>query len=294
MVSTSLKKYIVLAFAFLFITSQALAVENFRVPVPHLKVYSQPSTLSAVITTLSSGQIVQAGSNPAGGFKKVMVVDSAGKKKIGYVALSDLPSVSNSRSKPKSYSSRGGSAGGLRGHWSFGLVGGAAYDMEAGRTITDSTNYQTTTNPITGIAPQFGAFLLIPWGQHVLLNAYVYYKSSSLAGTYSNAFGVSNSFTLTQSFISAGTVLEWYLGKIPWWIGPAIQLDYGTTASFVVNGTALPLSTNQFVGLFAATGYDIGISDSIYITPQIQFGGDVNASPIILEGSFLLDLAYRF
>src|SRR5271170_7694452 len=119
MVSTSLKKYVVLAFAFLFLTQAALAVENFRVPVPHLRVYSQPSTLSAVIATLNGGQVVQAGSNPAGGFKKVLVVDSTGKKKIGYVALADLPGgsrIAPSKSK-SSYSRRSSPGDGLRGHW---------------------------------------------------------------------------------------------------------------------------------------------------------------------------------
>lgn len=296
MISTSLKKYVVFTFAFLFLTSTALAVENFRVPVPHLRVYSQPSTLSAVITTLNGGQVVQAGSNPAGGFKKVLVVDSTGKKKIGYIALSDLPGgskIAPSKSKT-SYSHRSAPGDGLRGHWGLGLVGGIAYDMEAGRIITDSTGYQTTTQSLSGIAPQFGAFILIPWGQNVLLNGYLYYKSSSLAGTYTNSIGLSQSFTLTQSYISSGLTLQWYLGKIPWWIGPTIQLDYGTTASFIVGGVTLPLSTNQFVGLFASTGYDIGLSDSIFMTPVLQFGADVNASPIIIEGNFIVDFAYRF
>jgi len=296
MISTSLKKYVVLALAFLFLTSIASAVENFRVPVPHLRVYSQPSTLSAVIANLNGGQVVQAGSNPAGGFKKVLIVDSTGKKKIGYVALADLPGgsmITPSRSKPSS-SRRSSSGDGLRGHWSFGLVGGVAYDTEAGRTITDSTGFQTTTASLSGIAPQFGAFVLIPWGQNVLLNGYLYYKSSSLAGTYTNSFGTSTAFTLTQSYVSAGLNLEWYLGKIPWWIGPTIQLDYGTTAAFAVGGATLPLSTNQFVGLFASTGYDIDLSDSIFMTPIIQIGGDLNASPIIIEGNFLVDFAYRF
>jgi len=123
MISTSLKKATFLVF--LLISCSALAVENFKVPVSNLRVYSQASTLSAVITTLNAGEVVQAGSNPAGGFKKVLVVDGTGKKRIGFIALADIgnPSTPSSSAKPVS-SSRSKSGTGLRGHVSFGLVRG--------------------------------------------------------------------------------------------------------------------------------------------------------------------------
>jgi len=303
MVSTSLRKYVSVALGVLFFTTTVFAVENFKVPVSNLRVYSQPSTLSAVITTLNMGQTVQAGSNPAGGFKKVLVVDRTGKKKIGFVALADLPGGGGGArgvmAKPAPTSrrtTRSGGGGGLPGRWAFGLVGGLAYDMEGGRNITDTNNALVTSNALTGTAPQFGGFLYVPWGLNKALNFYAYYKSSTLTGTYpsSQLPGQTPAISITQSFLSLGGLLELYVGRSSWWFGPAVQLDYGLSASATLNGTAYTLSTNQFVGLFAATGYDIGFTDTIYMTPQIQFGVDVNASPMIIEGNFLLNFAYRY
>lgn len=71
-------------------SAPALAIETIVITVSEVPVYTSPSITSPVITVLKRGQQVPAGINPAGGFKKVLVLDATKKKIIGYVALADL------------------------------------------------------------------------------------------------------------------------------------------------------------------------------------------------------------
>jgi hypothetical protein len=290
---TSLIKFSLTFLSLIIFASVALAVESFTVPIPKLRVYSQPSTLSQVIATLSQGQTVQAGSNPGGGFKKVLVTDNTGKKRIGYVSLSEISGRgrSGTSSRRRSY---GGSGEGLHNHYAIGITGGIAYDMGA-RVITDSTNTSYTTSSMTGVSPEFGAFLLWPFSPKFNVDIYLDYKPTAVTGTYTpTGFPTSLAVAFNQSFVSVGGLGHLYLhDNGSWWFGPGVQLDWGLSATATINSIGYTLSTNQYVLLYGATGYDIQLTDSMYITPLISFGADVNASPIIMEGNFIVNLSFK-
>jgi hypothetical protein len=292
MTLTSLKKLLVLLF--IFSTTAALAVESFRVPVPRLRVFAQPSTLSQVLTILTQGQVVQAGSNPGGGFKKVLVTDSTGKKRVGYVALADIPAGARAATNTSRSRSRSGGGGGLHNHSAMGLVAGLAYDTGT-RSISDSTGTTYTTSTMSGTAPQFGGFYQFSLSQRFSINGELMYKSSSVSGTFVNSLLVTNPVTITQSFITGSILGQFYPSATGnFWIGPGLQLDFGLSAAANINSTNFSLSSNQFIQVYAATGYDFGITRSIYLTPVIAFGAQVNASPIILEANFLARLGFKF
>lgn len=296
------KTFIVLV-CILGFAGPSFAIEKLEIVNDQVRVFTSPSMSSPVITILKKGQVVPAGVNPGGGFKKVLVQDATGKKIIGYVALVDLtaqifsPPDKKKGKKPKGFH---GSGLGLKRHYAIGVNLGFNYQYQPSKTVTDSIGDSAAVTGLSGTNLIFGLLFDIPFSQTFSLEVDAGYKPSSLTGTGTNA-GASQPSTIVaqQTFYTLGVIGKFYAAEnSDWWYGPGVDYEAGSSGSLHVGANPTYTYTsgdlNNYIMLFAATGYDFSSSKNFYITPSFRLGAIVNGAPLIFEVDMLISGSYRF
>jgi len=292
------------------ITSHANATEKLTIVVDQVRVFTSPSMSSPVITILKKGQVVPAGVNPGGGFKKVLVQDATGKKIIGYVALVDLtPPIfgngakdDNSKKKGKKGKATKGNNLGLRRHYALGVNIGFNYQFQGSKTLSDSAGDSATVTGLSGTNVVLGILFDIPLSPTFSLELDANYKPSSLTGTGTDVgIGATLPSTIVdqQVFYALGVTGKIYSGvNSDWWYGPGLEYDHGNSGSlqFGANPTYTFTSSDlaNYIMVYAATGYDFSSSKNFYITPSFRFGAVVNGNPPIYEFDMIISGSYRF
>ncbi len=290
----------------LLLITQVHASEMLTITVEQVKVYSQPSPDSNVITTLFRGESLPVAPKEEGGFRKVLLV-SGSKKVLGYINSSDLTGntikqVPRGTPSPMSmYEPEGPS---LHNIFSAGITFGGNYQYQGTRSYNDEENGNAATvGALTGFNYQVGVFLNIPAGYNLKVHSYVHYKSVSVTGTatYSTttiAATPTDTF-LQESFAVLGIMAQWYpTQRSSWWYGLGTQWDHGLSGTLkfggfnpvALTGSDLP----NFFTLYAASGAEFKLSRKLFLVPDFRLGVLANAKPIIIEGDLNMSLVIAF
>ncbi len=286
----------------------ASATENLTIAVDSVRVFTSPTMSSPVITILKRGQIVPAGVNPGGGFKKVLIQDATGKKVIGYVALVDLtppifgdgPNGEPAKKNLKKPKAPKGNNLGLRRHYALGVNIGFNYQYQGSKTITDSVGDSVSVAGLSGTNLVLGLLFDIPFTPTFTLEVDATYKPSSLTGTGTN-IGTTQPSTIVdqQTSYALGVIGKKYGGvSSDWWYGPGLEYEMGNSGSLNIGAkpvyTFPTSSLSNYILLFAATGYDFSSSKNFYITPSFHLGAILNGNPAIFEFDMIISGSYRF
>jgi hypothetical protein len=304
MKTTALVYSIVICLIFSF-GGRALAVEKITIPNDNVKVYSNPSVTSPVLTILKKGRVVTAGVNPGGGFKKVLVTDVSGKKVIGYVTLMDLKApIFAVTPDPKDQKIKKGKLRpnglGLRGHYALGVEIGLNYQRQSTSQVSDSAGDSASVSGLSATDFIIGINFSIPVKPTFSLETDLLYKPIGLTGngTAANSTSLSN-ISDRQNFAGLSETAKFYSApNSDWWYGPGVEIDYGISGSLQV-GTANVYQFNSsdlktLYGIYFSTGYDFMSKNNFYITPAFRLGAYLNGSPLIVEANVTISGAYRF
>jgi len=283
-----------------FSLSSAAHANELTIEASQVRVLEEPSNDADEMATLEKGDTVQVSKKgPVGGFLKVLV-ETNGRKRIGYIRVADLKARGGQkvsrrglRRVPRSYFSRYG----------IGAILGLNYSTQGARRIEstdDPPGSPVDVSSLSGLSTQYGFLVDFPISKTMAGRGYLLFKQMNVTGSATlrsinpkpvDAF-------VSQTFLSIGGTWKYY-GLPPsftWW-GAGLQIDKGLsgtikygTLSTAVDSSYLP----TFIFPYLAGGIDWMISRDWSLLPELRLGAITNTKPMIFEADFNLGVAYSF
>ncbi len=259
-----------------------------------LEVYTEPNTSSDVLTILEAGEVVPISSQKAGKFRKV-IIQTEGKKRIGYV-------LSNQAGKSQNHEAKKTSEKDIYHHrFGIGVPVAMNYSMQSGWKFVSSDGSQTEIGPMSGAAFSIGASVDFPIEPTWSLRGEVNFRKSHMTGTAKplSSSGTSTEVERSMSFLSFGGSVKFYLNANGnfWFGGGAeiakaneVDLTFGGRDKAIIAESDYP--THFIVKI--ETGYDYKIYQDFYLIPEIRGLGIFNTNPSTYGAELALTSAYAF
>lgn len=273
---------------------KALAAEELLVR-QEIQVYSEADKGSEVLLTLERGERVPISSQEYGHFRKVLI-DSGGKKRVGYVLISEVEGSrirekkdSNTREKSLVYHRKNG----------LGVPITMSYLTQSGWKFQGTDGSATEISSLSGTAVFFGFTFDIPvdlkWSLRTELNL----RKSNMTGTARPVGGGDKQLERTTTFVSFGLTGKYYFeAEGNFWIGAGFEIAKANNVTLIFANTEnVPVADSDFPTYFlikTGFGQDFKISGDLYLNPEVRALVALNSSPMVLGAELAMTLAYGF
>lgn len=263
-----------------------------------LPVYMKPRSSSKKISQLGRGDKVVVSPKKYGKYRKVLI-RYKGKRRGGYI-----PSRLIVKSKIVRRKEPGEMRFGSHGYnktvgISFNLAQMYMQEKSFSTSATDTYDIAEFKSA-QGYLNVFGDFPIKPGRSvraHIALRSVKFAGQASLRGVV----GATTNYdvSMERTFIGFGGTYRMFpnMSSSFWW-GPGLEYAHGDTATVTIKGSngfqqTSEESASAWALAFVDCGWEIGVSQNMFLTPLFRFGAILNNDPIVLDLEASVGLIYR-
>ena len=257
-----------------------------------LDVYKKPNGRKR-ISQLDRGDRVVISPRIYGNYRKVLITYK-GKKRSGYIAIKDIVRSTIASQSEKFLDYRV-----YKNRKSMG-INTTLFFSQIGEQNIQTVNENTYE---VGKLKMFASYLALygqyPWGSRKAVDISLsFFRSEGEGNVYLQNSDISEEIEVTQRQMRLRGLLKFYHhSNASFWYGPLLDLAWRRSSQFKVKSIDIKAKDEKdkfFIVIGGGIGWDIQLSRSIYLIPEIKLGFSLMKKPSIINGEFSFKTAWAF